>query len=131
MTCMSWDDAQAYVAWLSRTTEVPYRLPTPDELTAAAAEDSQPWCSQWRTAPPRPGTCPVGTYGRNRFGLSDLLANVSEWTSRCARGDCGRRWRYGGNWDVYSNLLVPHAGSYRPTDSRAATGGFRVARILE
>ena len=35
-TCVSWDDAQAYASWLSRTTEALYRLPTPDDLTAPA-----------------------------------------------------------------------------------------------
>ena len=128
VTCMSWDDAQAYVSWLSRTTEAPYRLPTPDELTEAA-EGSQLGCNRWRTNPPGDATtCPVGTYGRNRLGLSDLLANVSEWTSRCAAGDCGRRRRHGGNWYVVPNNI---SGSYVPTDYRDPGGGLRVARTLE
>ena len=36
VTCVSWDDAQAYVAWLSRTTGVRYRLPTEAEWERAA-----------------------------------------------------------------------------------------------
>ena len=32
VTCVSWDDAHAYVSWLSRTTGASYRLPTQDEL---------------------------------------------------------------------------------------------------
>ena len=131
VTCMSWDDAQAYVSWLRRITETSYRLPTPDELTGAA-EGSRPGCNRWRTNPRGDATtCPVGTYGRNRLGLSDLLANVSEWTSRCAAGDCGRRWYHGGNWYTADHLLVPRAGGYRSTDYREAGSGFRVARTLE
>ena len=36
VTCVSWDDAQAYVSWLSRTTGVRYRLPTEAEWEWAA-----------------------------------------------------------------------------------------------
>ena len=52
VTCVSWDDAQAYVSWLSRTTGVTYRLPTEAEWDRAAAgvagrmlqrPDGQPW----------------------------------------------------------------------------------------
>ena len=34
VTCVSWDDAQAYVSWLSRTTGATYRLPSESELGA-------------------------------------------------------------------------------------------------
>ena len=132
VTCMSWDDAQAYVSWLSDTTEARYRLPTLSEL-AGAAEGSQPGCHEDLTNPRRSGsgTCPVGTYGRNRLGLSDLLANVSEWTSRCSVGDCGRRLLHGGNWFIARSSLVPNYSHHRPTDHRDAFIGFRVARTLE
>ena len=35
-TCVSWDDAQAYVSWLSRRTDARYRLPTESEWELAA-----------------------------------------------------------------------------------------------
>ena len=130
VTCMSWDDAQAYVSWLRDTTEARYRLPTLSEL-AGAAEGSQPGCNEALTNPRRSGTCPVGTYGRNRLGLSDLLANVSEWTSRCSAGDCGRRLTHSGNWFIAPYMLVPNHSNDRPTDHRDAFIGFRVARTLE
>ena len=130
VTCMSWDDAQAYVSWLSRTTRAPYRLPTLEEL-AGAAQSSQPGCHRSRTG--RAGTCPVGTYGSNDLGLSDLLGNVLEWTSRCVEGDCGRRRLHGGHWDSLPSSLVPSTGSGRGrrTDFRQDLAGFRVARTLE
>ena len=130
VTCVSWDDAQAYVSWLSGTTGARYRLPAVRELRGAA-EGSQPGCNEALTDPRRSGTCPVGTYGRNRSGLSDLLANVSEWTSRCSRGDCGRRLTHSGNWFITPSLLVPNFANDRPTDYRSAYTGFRVARTLE
>ena len=130
VACVSWDDAQAYAFWLTATTEAPYHLPTWEQL-AGAAQGSQPGCNRFQTDPRRDATCPVGTHGRNRLGLSDMLANVSEWTSRCSRGDCGRRWYHGGNWYLASFNLVPNFGNDRPTDYRGAGIGFRVARALE
>ena len=130
VTCVSWDDAQAYTSWLSGTTEAPYRLPTSEEL-AGAAEGSQPGCNQFLTNRFDSATCPVGTHGRNEMGLSDLLGNVSEWTSLCSR-DCGRRWTHGGNWYLNVSLhLVPNSGNDLPTDYRGAGVGLRVARTLE
>ncbi len=37
VTCVSWDDAQEYVSWLSRTAGAAYRLPTEAEWDRAAA----------------------------------------------------------------------------------------------
>ena len=130
VTCVSWDDAQTYVSWLSRTSGATYRLPSWEELTGAAA-GSQPGCNRNRTDPARDGTCPVGNYGRNGLGLSDLLGNVAEWTSRCSTGDCGRRWLHGGSWGLRFDLLQPTRGDVIPTDDRIAQIGFRVARTLE
>ena len=128
VTCLSWDDAQAYVSWLSRTARAPYRLPTLEELVGAA-EGSQPECYRGRTG--REGTCPVGAYGSNDLGLSDLLGNVVEWTSRCVDGDCGRRWLLGGHWASPPSRLVPNARGHRRTAFRQHLAGFRVARRLE
>ena len=118
------------VSWLSRMSRATYRLPSWEELTGAAA-GSQPGCNRHRTDPARDGTCPVGTYGSNGLGLSDLLGNVAEWTSRCSPGDCGRRWVHGGDWVLLLDLLQPAQGNPVPTDDRIARIGFRVARTLE
>ena len=45
MTCVSWDDAQEYVSWLTRTTDEAYRLPTEAEWDRAAA-GSQAGCQR-------------------------------------------------------------------------------------
>ena len=43
VTCVSWEDAQEYVLWLSRRTGAAYRLPTDAEWTQAAAGSHSPW----------------------------------------------------------------------------------------
>lgn len=37
VACVSWNDAQAYAAWLARKTGHPYRLPNEDEWDLGAA----------------------------------------------------------------------------------------------
>ena len=109
---VSWDDAQTYVNWLSRTTGKPYRLLSEVEYEYAARAGTQtkyPWgdeikmdgkamancasCgSQWdgkQTAPvcgSQEGdkrTAPVCSFAANHFGLHDMLGNVWEWTEDC------------------------------------------------
>ncbi len=128
VTCVSWHDAQAYLSWLNGTTRALYRLPTLEEL-AGAAEGSEPECHRRRTG--REGPCPVGTYSPNDLGLSDLLGNVAEWTSRCSDGDCGRRWLHGSHWANQGGFLGPNTRGHRRTAFRQTLAGFRVARVLE
>ena len=74
------------MSWLSRTAGATYRLPTEAEWDRAAA-GSQRGCDRERTG--RNGTCPVGSYGSNAAGLSDMVGNLWEWTEDCWEGDCG------------------------------------------
>ena len=130
VTCVSLEDAQAYLSWLSHTSGEAYRLPTWAELVRGS-EGSQPGCYKDRTG--RDGTCPVGTYGSNALGLSDMLGNVEEWASDCWEGDCGRRVTHGGGWATPPRHLVRNrygGGSSRPYDRYGAVG-FRVARTLD
>ncbi|MBX3517233.1 MAG: SUMF1/EgtB/PvdO family nonheme iron enzyme [Rhodospirillales bacterium] len=95
---VSWRDAQAYVAWLSKVTGKPYRLPTEAEWEyAARAGTTTPFA-----LPPPKGsndiaakglancngcgshwdgksTAPVGSFPANAWGLCDLHGNVHEW----------------------------------------------------
>ena len=121
VACVSWEDAKAYVSWLSRTAGATYRLPTEAEWDRAAA-GSQRGCDRWRTG--RRGTCPVGSYGANGVGLFDMVGNLFEWTEDCSEGDCVMR---GGSWFHIAELQrgSNHAGS------RSFSSGFRVARTLE
>ena len=129
VTCVSWDDAQEYVSWLSRTTGATYRLPTEAEWGGAAA-GSQPGCDVLGRGTPPDGTCPVGSSGANGVGLSDMVGNVWEWTADCWEGDCGRRVVRGGSWDRHRGYLRPGAREWFRADRRFVSLGFRVARTL-
>ncbi|MEH2540811.1 MULTISPECIES: SUMF1/EgtB/PvdO family nonheme iron enzyme [unclassified Bradyrhizobium] len=99
---VSWHDASAYAAWLSRKTGIIHRLPTDEEWTFAAAEKArdeamplvdpsdpaQAWIARYETesARDRPAATaaqPGGTFGTNSNGLDDLAGNVWEWTNSC------------------------------------------------
>jgi len=102
VTGVSWHDATAYSAWMTRKTGVVHRLPTDEEWTFAAAEKArdealplvdpsdpaQAWIARYEaesvrertlTAAPQPG----GTFGTNSRGLDDFAGNVWEWTDTC------------------------------------------------
>ena len=99
---VSWRDAQAYVAWLSRATAASFRLPTDEEWAYAAAsrraDDALPddaYADPGRRAlarydadTSRAGTLdrgpqPIGSFGANEHGLVDMAGNVWEWTDTC------------------------------------------------
>ena len=131
VTCVSWEDAQEYVSWLSRRTGATYRLPTEAEW-GRAASGSQPGCDELGRDPRPRGTCPVGQYGTNAAGLSDMVGNVQEWTSDCWEGvDCSRRVLRGGSWYLNAELVRPGARGLNSTGVRFNIQGFRVSRTLD
>ena len=122
MINVSWDDAQAYVAWLSKETGQPYRLLSEAEWEYAARAGTTTRYS-WGDDPPTPEqanfgrnvgkTTEVGTYPPNPWGLHDMHGNVWEWVEDCwnesyqgapsdgsawTSGDCSRRVLRGGSW---------------------------------
>ena len=129
VACVSWDDAQEYVSWLSRRTGATYRLPTEAEWERAAAgsPDGVGCGDRNRDG----GTCPVGQYGTNATGLSDMVGNLDEWTSDCREGNCGRRVVRGGSWYRYAGDLRPGARRRPPAAIRGIFIGFRVSRTLD
>ena len=114
VTCVSWDDAQAYARWLSGKTGHRYRLPSASEWEYAARSGGEavlPWganaaaaCASANVADASaaqryPGwtvfgcndgyvyTAPVGSFKANSFGLNDMLGNVFQWTEDCWKAD--------------------------------------------
>ena len=133
VTCVSWDDAQAYVSWLSRTTGVSYRLPTEAEWDRAAG-GSQAGC--YGKSLDNPGTCPVGSYGSNAAGLSDMVGNLWEWTEDSVSEEpfasSGGRVTRGAAWTA-SGARRPGVSSsaWNFARSRTIHVGFRVSRTLD
>jgi formylglycine-generating enzyme required for sulfatase activity len=155
---VSWDDAQLYVAWLSRMTGRPYRLLTEAEYEYAARGGKQtayPWgdaigknnavcydCgSEWDNRQ----TAPVGTFAPNAFGLYDTGGNVWEWVEDCyhenyngapldgsawSAGACARRVIRGGAWNAPSHNVRSDFRYFGTPSDRFDNRGFRIGRTL-
>ena len=90
---VSWDDANAYCAWLTKMTNREYRLPTEAEWERAArgvdgriypwGDEFDPWrCNTLESG--LEGTSSVDVYvpaGVSMAGVVDMCGNVFEWTS--------------------------------------------------
>jgi formylglycine-generating enzyme required for sulfatase activity len=114
---VTFDDAQSYVAWLSKVTGKPYRLLSEAEYEYAARGGTQtvyPWgddievriplgphpslplqlnfaamanCNACGSQWDNKQTAPVGSFAPNQFGLYDMVGNVFEWVEDCYQGD--------------------------------------------
>jgi formylglycine-generating enzyme required for sulfatase activity len=105
VTGVSYDDAQAYAAWLSRRTGQVWSLPTDRQLAFAAGKDfpddalgldsdnknpALRWLADYKReaverklADPTPRV--AGSFGVNEFGVADFAGNIWEWTTTCDR----------------------------------------------
>ena len=110
VVCVSWENAKAYVRWLSSETGEGYRLLSESEweyVARAGGRTARYWgdletgqCrhgngadasakrkySGWTVASCDDGhvyTAPVGSFEANGFGLHDVLGNVWEWVEDC------------------------------------------------
>ena len=157
---ISWNDAQEYLAWLSRVTGRHYRLLTESEWEyAARAGTTQPFW--WGNTPDErygnfegagPGFMPtmsVGSYPPNPFGLFDMHGNVQEFVEDCWRGhyigapidgtarldgDCNTRVARGGSHYTLDGFTSSATRDEVPIDTKdppiGVTTGFRVARSI-
>ena len=93
---VSWEDAKAYVGWLSQRTGQQYRLLTESEweYAARAGTSTRYWwgdlvgrgnanCDGCGTQWDGKQTAPAGSFKPNAFGLHDMLGNVLEWVEDC------------------------------------------------
>jgi formylglycine-generating enzyme required for sulfatase activity len=130
VVCVSWNDAKAYVQWLSRKTGKPYRLLSEAEreyVTRAGTATPFWWGSSITTAQAnyngdfvyagggkgefRKGTVPVKSFQPNPWGLYQVHGNVWDWVEDC--------------WNENYNG-APSDGSARTSgdcDRRALRGG--------
>jgi formylglycine-generating enzyme required for sulfatase activity len=91
-TTMRWDDAHAYLNWLSAKTGKRYRFLTEAEWEYAARAGAGTAYITGETIRPDQANYaasgygkarPVGQYAPNRFGLFDVHGNVWEWVADC------------------------------------------------
>ncbi len=145
--CLSWNDAQAYIAWLNaklptnassaKSRDGPYRLPSEAEWEYAARAGTATarwWGDAIGTGNANCDGCgsqwdgrliaPAGSFGPNPFGLYDMLGNVWQWVNDCwnesyigAPTD-GSTWATG---DCTRHVLRGGSWSNLPIFIRAAT----------
>ena len=86
VTCVSWNDAQAFIRWLNAGSGRHYRLPTEAEWEYAARGGGG-YCGAgldsiaWHEGNSAGATHPVGLKRPNGYGLHDVIGNVWEWCS--------------------------------------------------
>jgi len=157
---VSWDDAQAYVSWLSRkvgrgdNVAHPYRLPSEAEWEYAARGGTQsafPWGEDWDArlangADSVGRTTEAASYPANPTGFYDMIGNAWEWVEDCWHdsyagapkdgsawvdaGSCGERVVRGGSWYDGPAYLRVAIRDWFHPDVRNYDLGFRVARTL-
>lgn len=150
VTCVSWEDAQAYVSWLSGKTGRSYRLLSESEWEYVARSGSaaaRSWgdnpafacqsanVADYAAEKNYPGwkihgcddrytyTAPVGKFEVNGFGISDTMGNVFEWVADCWNDNYKAAPADGSAWlDGECGKRVLRGGSWysRPNFVRSA-----------
>lgn len=155
VTDIHWNDAGAYVVWLSLKTGRKYRLPTEAEWEYAAragTTTSYPWGNTIDkekancvgcNAQPRRQAIEVGQFPPNGFGLYDMAGNAAEWVADCwsesyrssprdgsaySPPGCRERVLRGGSFNNDPRYLRSAARFKYESDVRFYTNGFRVVR---
>jgi len=133
---VSYSDALAYAAWLSKKTGQPWRLPTEAEWEKAArGTDGRlfPWGNEFVPALLNSHdqgpfeTTPVGQHpdGSSPYGMLDAAGQVFEWTQTPAGQS--RHIVKGGSWDDKGcGVCRPAARHSRPNHLKHILVGFRL-----
>jgi formylglycine-generating enzyme required for sulfatase activity/class 3 adenylate cyclase len=154
-TNLSWNDAQEFVAWLSRVTQKQFRLPTEAEWEYAARAGTGTkywWGDQFQ---PDMANCKgcggtydpakplkVGSFKANPFGLYDMGGSVDQWVEDCWHKDyqgaptdgsawiertCSSHVIRSGSWKNDRSYTRPSNRDHYDTNVRYPTHGFRIA----
>ena len=151
---VSWQDAQAYCAWLNRRLGLVrlYRLPTEAEWEYACRAGTTTAFSFGPTISPAQAnyhgkrTVAVGSLPGNAWGLHEMHGNVWEWVEDVYRGSyadaptdgsqavrddaAAPRVLRGGSWDSGPGDWRSAFRSWSNPDLRDVDVGFRLARTL-
>uniref|UniRef100_A0A7C2JZ55 non-specific serine/threonine protein kinase n=1 Tax=Schlesneria paludicola TaxID=360056 RepID=A0A7C2JZ55_9PLAN len=121
---VSWNDAQAFCNWLTRTEGVKHRLPTEAEWEWACRAGSETKFCFGDDANPLPaygwcllnsdglGTRPVGQLKPNPWGLYDMYGNVCEWVHD-----------FHGDHPSSGTVIDPQGPTTHPQTMHVARGG--------
>ena len=131
VVCITWQNAQDYIAWLSSRTGEEYSLLSSAEweYAARAGTSTRYWWGDSAKGSGRencagcssdqeeePAIKEVGQYSANPFGLSDMNGNVSEWIEDCPLPKYNITWRYDLKEGIYLKKPWPRSG---PVDGEA------------
>ncbi len=135
VTCVNWNDAQAYVSWLSKKTGRQYRLPNEAEwLYACYGGSRNEYCGgsdmnalAWHKNNSGGHTHPVGQKQVNGFGLYDMSGNLWQWMED---NEYDSRVVRGSSWRDFPQKLTDVAFEREFPERRDDYHGFRLARTL-
>lgn len=138
VTCVNWDDAQAYISWLSKKTGRQYRLPTETEWEYACHGGSPAeYCGSndinavaWYKDNSNSTTHPVGQKQANGYGLYDMSGNVWEWMQDWSDNSQMLRSLRGGSWGSPPLYVRAPYHNYDEPAARGSSIGFRLAKTL-
>jgi formylglycine-generating enzyme required for sulfatase activity len=155
VTDLDWNDANTYIAWLSKKTGQVYRLPTEAEWEYAARAGSKTryyWGNAIEKDRANCNGCntnlinkmtETGSFPPNAFGLLDMAGNAAEWVQDCwaenyksAPEDgsaytppgCHERVLRGGSFNNDARFVRTAARFKYDFDVRYYANGFRIVR---
>lgn len=138
VVCISQNDANSYVNWLSNQTKATYRLPSEAEweIAARAGSQSKYWWGDnfvagaantgWSGTPwANESTAPVSAFKPNKLGVYDAVGNVWQWTNSPTGVAKGGAWNFSPDMAAAGKQLV------FASSSAANYVGFRVLREID